>query len=155
MECTEIKLDLDHVSRKGLLRLVRKRWRFLLAFTWPKFGKLRVKSVDVRRTRHGYHVRLFVKNKVRDQALNFLQLALGSDYRREAFNFRRLSVLKRMKPWNVLYAWKFNSQVRITSYETSDKRMARQILRIIKSFRKRSKRICLIASSLRKGVSTQ
>jgi hypothetical protein len=131
---SEIMLDLD-CSLSSLLHLVHSRWRFLFQFRWPLFGRLRVQRVDVRRTMHGYHVRIRVKNKVPCKELNFLQLALGSDYLRECMNLRRIVSCKKMRPWNVLYDFKFNNRGDITSRERPDARLSRSIADIVKGFR--------------------
>lgn len=134
--CSEIMLDFDNFSRAGLLRFVQSHWRFLFRFAWPLFGKLSVRHVDVKKTRHGYHVRIRVKNKIPKRELNFLQLALGSDYRRECMNLRRIISCKQMKSWNVLYAFKFNSKGDITSQERPDTRLARKVRSLIEGFQK-------------------
>ncbi len=64
--------------------------------------------------------------------LNFLQLALGSDYRRECMNLRRIIAVKRMKSWNILYSYKFNGRGDFISRETSDARLAKKIAGFIK-----------------------
>jgi hypothetical protein len=55
---TQIRLDFDNLTEKQLLQFIESRWKFLFRFGWPGFGRLRVRSVDVRRTKHGYHVRI-------------------------------------------------------------------------------------------------
>jgi len=136
LKFTEIKLDLDNYSRPKLMRLIQSRWRFLFRFRWPGFGRLRVQSVDVRKTRHGYHIRILVRNKIPKRELNFLQLALGSDYRRECMNLRRIIAVKRMKSWNILYQFKFNSRGDLTSTESPDARLAKKIAGLIKTFQR-------------------
>jgi hypothetical protein len=133
---SEIMLDFDNYSRAGLLRFIQSRWHFPFRFHWPLFGKLRVQRIDVRRTRHGYHVRIGVKNIIPKRELNFLQLVLGSDYRRECMNLRRITSCKQMRPWNVLYDRKFNSRGDITSREKPDIRLARKVHGLIKEFQK-------------------
>jgi hypothetical protein len=129
-------LDFDDCSRSRLLHLIRSRWGFLFRFSWPLVGRLRVQHADVRRTRHGYHVRIRVKNKIPSWELNFLQLALGSDCRRECMNLRRIKSCKQMKSWNVLYAFKFNNRGDVTSREKLDLRLSRRIADIVKGFQK-------------------
>ena len=136
MSSSEIKLDLDNFSRDGILRLIRSRWRFLFQFSWPLFGRLRVQRIDIRKTTHGYHVRIRVKNKIPKRDLNFLQLALGSDYRRECMNLRRIISCKQMKSWNVLYAFKFNSRGDITSHERPDDQLSKKIAAVIEGFQR-------------------
>jgi len=134
LNSTEIKLDLDNCSGPHLMRFIWSRWGFLFRFRWPGFGRLRVKDVDVRKTKHGYHVRILVKNKIPSRELNFLQLALGSDYRRECMNLRRIIAVKCMKSWNILYICKFTGRGDFISCETSDARLAKKIAGLIKIF---------------------
>ena len=136
MSSSMIMLDLDHCSSRGLVRLVRSRWRFLLRFVWPRFGRLRVQHVDVRRTHHGYHIRIRTKNKIPRWELNFLQLVFGSDYRRECMNHRRIISCSQMRSWNVLYDFKFNNRGDITSREKPDTQLSRTIATIVKGFQK-------------------
>jgi hypothetical protein len=133
---TEIKLDFDNLTEKGLLELIRSRWRFLFRFGWPSFGRLRVRSVDVRRTKHGYHVRIAVKNYIGKRDLNFLQLALGSDFRRECLNLRRIIACRQMKVWNVLFEYKFNRRGDLISRERLDVLLSKKILGLIKRFQR-------------------
>lgn len=134
-----VQLDVDRLTQDELVEMVRQRWPFLLRFTWPKFGKLRIKSLNVRKTRHGWHIRIYVKNKVQGVALAFLQQAFGSDFRRECYNFRRIMEIKQMKSWDLLYAWKFNGQDQIISYESPDPVLSRQLLKLARQFRSHKK----------------
>lgn len=79
-----------------------------------------------------------VKNRIPKRELNFLQLALGSDYRRECMNLRRIVSCKRMKVWNVLYAFKFNNRGNITSREKPAPQLSRLVAEIVKGFEKES-----------------
>lgn len=132
MHSSEIKLDLDDCSPSRLLSLVFSRWWFLLRFDWPLFGRLKVQNVNIRSTKHGYHVRIRVKNSIPSRELNFLQLALGSDYRRECMNLRRIISIRQMRSWNVLYAFKFNSRGDVISSERPDPRLSRRVAKLVK-----------------------
>jgi hypothetical protein len=126
-------LDFDrNCSRRSLLRQVYSRWLFLLTFDWPLFGRLKVRDIDVRRTRHGYHVRIRVKNRISSRELNFLQLAFGSDFRRECMNLRRLISIKQMRSWNVLFEFKFNNRGDITSRERPDTCLSKKLTKFAK-----------------------
>jgi hypothetical protein len=78
-----------------------------------------------------------IRNKIGKRELNFLQLALGSDFRRECMNLRRIASCKQMRVWNVLFAFKFDSSGNITSHERSDLRLATKLTRMLKEFQKR------------------
>jgi len=132
MHSSEIKLDLDNCSPSRLLSLARSRWLFLFRFDWPLFGRLRVQSVNIRRTKHGCHVRILVKNRIPGRELSFLQLALGSDYRRECMNLRRIISIRQMRSWNVLFAFKFNNRGDVTSRERPNARLSRRIAKFVK-----------------------
>jgi hypothetical protein len=140
LSSSEIKLDLDNCSRAGLLRLIRsRRWRFLFQFRWPRFGRLRVLKASVKRTWHGFHVSIRVRNRIPKRDLNFLQLALGSDYRRESMNLRRIVSCKQMKSWNILYSYKFNGRGDFTSREDYDARLSRQISHALANLQRKTR----------------
>jgi hypothetical protein len=82
----------------------------------------------------GYHLRIFVKNKIPNEALSFLQAILGSDPKRECFNWRRIQEIKTMRVWNVLYFSKFNGRGDFIMHERLDSRTARKIAGLIKGF---------------------
>jgi len=75
-------------------------------------------------------------NRIPSRELNFLQLAFGSDYRRECMNLRRILAVKCMKSWNILYRYKFNGRGDLTSIETPDVLLSKKIARLIKTFQK-------------------
>jgi len=110
---------------------VKRSWWFPLLV----FG-LDVWKVDVRKTSHsdGYHVRLFVKNKIPPLYLVLIQLSLGSDPNREARNLQRIVEMK-LQDWDLLYRDKLNGRGEFTSHEKrSDKRTAKKIASIIKEW---------------------
>jgi hypothetical protein len=51
-------------------------------------------------------------------------------------NLRRITAIKRMRSWNILYAYKFSGRGDITSHERPDARLSRKIARLIKEFQK-------------------
>ncbi len=137
---TEITIDLDGIhSPASLLRFVTRNWWFPILFEWPVFGQLYMRkrhAVDVRKTSHsnGYHIRLFVKNKIPPLYLVMVQLSLGSDPKRDCLNFRRIIELK-LKVWNILYRDKLTGRGDYTSHEKRpDKRTAKKIADQIKEW---------------------
>lgn len=79
---------------------------------------LRVRSVRFDKTMHGFHAVVIVATRRRmstgenvellDAEIVAVQLALGSDYKRELFNLSRVRMLPFLPPmwrkrWNVLY----------------------------------------------------
>jgi len=91
-----IKIDLD--SKDQWQNFIEKA-KFVLAF-WH----LTIKHVWVAETSKGYHIVIIVKEKLPDMQICFIQLALGSDYKRECFNLAR--VLRGEKDWNLLFKTK-------------------------------------------------
>jgi hypothetical protein len=64
--------------------------------------------IRVDRTRRGYHVTVAVRQRIAPLGIVALQAAMGSDWRREAFNFSRARKWKQLDAfwrgrWNVLY----------------------------------------------------
>ena len=99
-------LDYD-VSGPAALELFRERWDFAGEFLWPmrdgKVDRLHVDAANskVYETEHGTHVYVRFKNDLPDITLNVLQFSLGSDYAREAHNYRRI-VVDHDGAWNLL-----------------------------------------------------
>jgi hypothetical protein len=131
---TILMLDFDHYTRPQLLHYISRRWGFVFRFPFIPFGQLCVQSIDVRRTRHGFHIRIFVENKIPPMQGVLLQLALGSDYRRECLNYNRIA--SSLESWNVLFYQKFDSVGRILSEERPDPQLSRTIAKLIVVFQK-------------------
>lgn len=74
-----------------------------------------VVNFNERKTRHGHHMVLTLDKKFYDEDIVFFQLFLGSDYRREAFNWLR--VRSKVKQWNVLFKKKYDSKLKLISEE--------------------------------------
>ena len=81
-----------------------------------------MKSIDVYETNKGYHFYLKVKTerKLTSKDVVVLQLALGSDYKRELFNWLRVRNGRTSKKWNVLFKCKYNSKKRISEETKTD-----------------------------------
>jgi len=81
-------------------------------------------------------VRIGVRNNIGKRDLNFLQLALEPDYRRECMNLRRIIACRQMREWNVLYEYKFNSRGNMINRERPDARLSKKIAGFIRAFQK-------------------
>lgn len=105
----ELLLDIDRkLSEKTLIRKMN-----LL----KQIFKFKFNHYTKKKTAHGVHVRLFFNSdlKLKDNDIVFFQLFLGSDYKRELFNLRR--VIAGLKNWNVLFNAKYNSKGKMISCE--------------------------------------
>lgn len=93
-----LKLDLDGKVEWKRLRIVKKMFDLRIDFLYSRWAK----------TRNGYHIYLFLKNVLDEKAICFIQCAMGSDYRREVFNWMRIirGAWKR-RTFNVLFTKKF------------------------------------------------
>lgn len=73
---------------------------------------LRPMWIETRRTRHGWHVRIKLHDRLEPAELVAFQACCGSDSRREALNLMRVLAIRRnqitdpfwLKRWNLLYA---------------------------------------------------
>jgi len=129
---SEILLDLDHYTRKGVLHLINsKRWRFLLRYNFPVFGQLQVKHVGVRATWHGQHICLQTVNKIPALLLVFLQTAFGDDVRRSSKNLTRI-LEEHIQKFNVLFPEKF----KVLSKETLDPKLSKKATALVKKIQK-------------------
>ncbi|MFI5449651.1 MAG: hypothetical protein ACHQ03_07800 [Candidatus Bathyarchaeia archaeon] len=141
---TEIQCDYDGLTKEELVRIVRG-WKFLFLFYWPIFGQLKFESADVRKSRHGLHFRIFVKNQIPDWMIPFIQLCLRSHRAREVLNLTRVLTpeLQDGHEFNVLYNTKYQmipDGLIQTGEETPQPRLTAQVTRIVKGFSKRRKR---------------
>jgi hypothetical protein len=141
---TLLKPDFDWLTKEELLRIVRG-WKFLFLFYWPVFGQLKFQMAEVRKSRHGYHLVLWVRNNIPDYLIPFLQLCLRSHRAREVLNLTRVltPALRDGHEFNVLYDTKYRivpDGLELVGYETPQPRLTKQVTRIIKGFRKRRKR---------------
>lgn len=66
------------------------------------------------KTAHGFHLKLDVNRKLDDKDACFVQMAVGSDFKRECLNHRRIT--EGDANWNVLFSQKFKKG-RMTSKE--------------------------------------
>lgn len=106
----ELKIDIDEKrldEKKTIDRL------FLL----NRFLQFKGIGILKKKTRHGHHltVTFETSRKLDDRDIVFLQLALGSDYKREMFNWLR--VKSGCKKWNALFREKVNSKGKVISRE--------------------------------------
>jgi hypothetical protein len=128
-------LDYD-LTPSEVIRLFEERWGFNSKFRWPKIGRLRVKEAQAWRTTRGCHIRLRLRNHVPDLLLILIQNLMGSDFRREALNFRRLVELDDFKnDWNLLFFEKWKPRpdgYDVISQERPDRGLTRRIEHIIK-----------------------
>ena len=78
---------------------------------WMAFGhriafierhlELSISEVQVHDTNKGYHIYLYFEKEIPDMAIVAIQAILGSDWRRETYNARR--VTNGTPAWNVLF----------------------------------------------------
>jgi len=92
---------------------------------------LKVIDAFVHKTTNGYHVRLYVTEPdICDAEVVLFQTLMGSDLKREVFNYLR--VLNDKANWNVLFEHKENSKGIIISKENMDKRMTKILRKELK-----------------------
>jgi len=98
----ELKIDIDKKDKR----------EFMCRFTaFYRYFKPKVISYDIKETRKGYHVRLTIDFPFdfSDVDIAFLQLLLGSDWKRELLNYFRIK--NKISRWNVLFSKKFRIRV--------------------------------------------
>jgi len=91
-----LKLDLD--GKNGLDNFLDRRWIM-------KYMGLKVVAARCSHTVNGWHLELDLDNEIDDVKAIFMQLALGSDYRREVCNLLRIE--RGCENWNNLFKRKF------------------------------------------------
>lgn len=123
-----IKVDWD--SKK--LKPLKSRLKTVLnkLGTIVKFEQLKLK-----RTANGYHLYLgiFVPDEYPDNLTTLIfQLLLGSDYKRELYNYKR--ICKHIQDWNVLFTAKYNGELKKISQEEPT-RQEKSFKKILKDFK--------------------
>jgi len=117
-------LDLD--GKEAFSEFLNRLWLL------RGFGLAPVK-VEVHHTKNGFHVRMHCDNEIDDKTAVFMQLALGSDYRREVFNWLRIE--RGCKDWNILFSTKTIvnkvGQIVEVSKEEYDPDLSEKVMRII------------------------
>jgi len=115
----ELKLDFDFKPRsaKRFAKEIANKLNFLKTF----FG-IRVIDVKVYETNKGLHVYISLYSNVEltDEDVVVLQLALGSDYKREIFNWLRVRSRDKFKHWNVLFKVKYKNGKIISKEEKTE-----------------------------------
>ena len=96
------------------------------------FG-IRVMQVLCYDTTNGYHLFLNCDNELTDYEIVFIQLLLGSDWRKEAFSLLRIK--QGCKDWNVLFTKKIQinklQQETIKSQEKYNPKLSKTLMRIL------------------------
>jgi len=115
----ELKLDFDFKPRSA--RKFGKEIADKLNFLKTFFG-IRVIDVKVYETSKGLHlyISLYSNVELTDEDIVVLQLALGSDYKRELFNWLRVRSKDKFKHWNVLFKVKYKNGKIISKEEKTE-----------------------------------
>ena len=110
-----MKLDFDNSKDNTVYNIYNQiALRFVML---EKFFQIYERRGYTRQTKHGIHVTIEFKSKlpISDKDIVFMQTLLGSDWKREIFNWKR--VRSGLKNWNVLFNKKFDSQMKLISRE--------------------------------------
>lgn len=129
-----IKLDYDNITERQLKRLLSTRKKVL----W--FFKLAPLSLNCFKTNHGYHVYITTNKHIQNKDLVFIQLALGSDFYRECFYWKRVKYpILPHKRWNILFQKKYYNNG-TTSQETIKKRLSLNLFKLITTANKKQRK---------------
>jgi hypothetical protein len=111
-----LKIDIDIRDFEKVRSIIKNR-----CSVFKILGDVKPVGVIVRSTAKGYHLYLdVVSEKPLDSfALCFLQMALGSDYKRETFNYMRFRQ-SLSKDWNVLFMRKYDGNGVLLSMEKDE-----------------------------------
>jgi len=129
---TVIKLDIDSID----VRRAYKVGKGLAELYF--YNGLKMKGVEVKSTRKGFHVRVILQSEVKltDSEVVFIQLFLGSDKYRELRNLRRILLNRQniinSKKWNALFTVKNGHDG--VSYEKDDERAKEFKEKLLKNY---------------------
>lgn len=121
-----LKMDLDIRDFEKVADIVSKRCGAVLNIL-----KIKPAGVTVRSTARGYHIYLEVEGEYTSFDLSFLQMALGSDYKREVFNYMRFKD-SLSKDWNVMFSKKMDANGTILSQEKDEPELSSRLWAKIK-----------------------
>lgn len=121
-----LKMDLDIRDFEKVADIVSKRCGAVLNIL-----KIKPDGVTVRSTARGYHIYLEVEGEYTSFDLCFLQMALGSDYKREVFNYMRFKD-SLSKEWNVMFSKKMDANGTILSQEKDEPELSSRLWAKIK-----------------------
>ncbi len=129
-----IDLDMDYKSAPAVRRKGKEIAERL--FQVSLFLPIALVSIDVKETTGGFHIRIELSSslELNDKDIVFLQLLLGSDWRREVFNFRRIHEGVFADNWNVLFLEKRRGG-RIVSWEQSTELADELKLSIVENYK--------------------
>ena len=102
----QIKLDIDEKDIKNISSATQELKKNI-SFLKEIFGIEFYKS-EICKTQHGWHLYLFTDADLSDRDICFFQMFLGSDKRREAFNWKRLND-NATEDWNILFIEKWEN----------------------------------------------
>lgn len=110
-----LKIDMDIKDFGIVTKIIRNRCAVFNILDFIKPIGVRVFS-----TAKGYHIYLVTEGKeLNSFDVCFLQMALGSDYKRETFNFMRFRD-NLDKKWNVLFETKYDGAGNVLSHESAE-----------------------------------
>lgn len=92
---SEIKLDYDGIGFNDVKQIFTHRG-WLVKY-------LKVETLIVCKTKHGYHIRISIKKHLGDKEILLTQILLGSDINREIYNLCRVLKGELTRNWNRLY----------------------------------------------------
>lgn len=121
-----LKMDLDIRDFEKVSDIVSKRCGAVLNIL-----KIKPNAVTVRSTARGYHIFLEIEGEYTSFDLCFLQMALGSDYKREVFNYMRFKN-SLSKDWNLLFSKKVDEKGNILSVEKEEPELSSRLWARIK-----------------------
>ena len=129
-----LKLDLDIKNFDIVQKIVVNRCG---VFNFALKG-IRPVGLKVASTQHGYHIYMTVEceRELSNFDVCFLQMTLGSDYKRECYNYSRF-IDRLDKKWNVLFSVKYDGNNNVSSLETDEPMLSAVLLKTIEERLKR------------------
>lgn len=104
----EIKLDIDG-GHDALIESFNRIEHVL------SFFNIQADNGAVYKTNKGYHIYIFIERPLPPKTLVFIQLMMGSDYKREMFNYARINA--GLINWNVLFRRKWVDSALVSQEE--------------------------------------
>lgn len=99
-----LRLDYDILDLNIIKKILTKRIWVL------RFLEIKLSEIKVSKTAKGHHIYMTTDKSLDAPTIVWLQTILGSDFKREAFNWNRIVINKLPLKWNLLFTKKYNQK---------------------------------------------
>jgi hypothetical protein len=123
---SKLKLDFDNCKELSYKRV----FRILKVLELLRLEKYLIAWIPSK-TKKGMHLEIWLKKKLKDWQIGYIQALMNSDYKRECFNLLRIASNSfKNQSWNVLFKKKFKLKL---DYERKTEETIKNIEKVVAS----------------------